>query len=77
MARQCYLTIVPTKKSETHDCIVNQIIEMDPRDMGEAHKYLTCSSIEETIDVDVIPGNLGKNNKGWQGIGQPLTPRNY
>lgn len=68
IARQCYLSTVIPKKPDQEEQFVNQVIDIDPRDIvnpRDIHspKDNSCSPDGETIDVEVVVGCLDKITK--------------
>lgn len=59
-AHQCYLTTVIPKKVDHADQSINQVIDINPRELLDSDKSPLCSPIGETIDFEVVPGHLEK-----------------
>ncbi|XP_074329165.1 uncharacterized protein LOC141666851 isoform X1 [Apium graveolens] len=68
-ARQCYLTTVSPRKKTDEDLEVNQVLDIDPRELIDTSTSNSCSPLEETEDIEVFEGNPDKTTR----IGKNLS----
>ncbi|XP_074354344.1 uncharacterized protein LOC141693224 [Apium graveolens] len=59
-ARQCYLTTVSPRKKTEEELEVNQVLDIDPRELVDSSTSNSCSPLEETEDIEVFEGNPDK-----------------
>ncbi|KAL8098061.1 hypothetical protein AgCh_030993 [Apium graveolens] len=68
-ARQCYLTTVSPRKKTEEELEVNQVLDIDPRELIDTSTSNSCSPLEETEDIEVFEGNPDKTTR----IGKNLS----
>lgn len=62
-ARQCYLSTVLPRKQEQDEQSINQVIDINPRDIIKIGKKHACLPVRETEDVESIPCYPDKTTK--------------
>ncbi|XP_074374486.1 uncharacterized protein LOC141714889 [Apium graveolens] len=68
-ARQCYLTTVSPRKRTEEELEVNQVLDIDPRELIDSSTSNSCSPLEKTEDIEVFEGNPDKTTR----IGKNLS----
>ncbi|XP_074352910.1 uncharacterized protein LOC141692067 [Apium graveolens] len=68
-ARQCYLTNVSPRKKTDEELEVNQVLDIDLRELIDTSTNNSCSPLEETEDIEVFEGNPDKTTR----IGKNLS----
>ncbi|XP_074374330.1 uncharacterized protein LOC141714711 [Apium graveolens] len=67
--RECYLTTVSPRKKTEEELEVNQVLDIDPRELIDTSTSNSCSPLEETEDIEVFEGNPDKTTR----IGKNLS----